>query len=158
VDVKTADVALRAAGTADLDVVLGLMRGLYASDHLEYEETRARRALAGLLAEPALGGVWLMESGGGVLGYAVLTLGYSLEFGGRFWVLDELFIRDEHRGQGVGGQVLRRIEEMARALGLHAVRLEVSRSNGRARELYRRAGFEAHDRDLMTLWLEDRFR
>jgi ribosomal protein S18 acetylase RimI-like enzyme len=155
------DIEMRAAGAEDLELVLGLMRGLYASDHIVFEEARARRALAGLLADPALGPalgtVWLVEAGHevtAVIGYAVLTLGYSLEFGGRFWVLDELFIHDTHRGRGAGGQVLRRIEEMGRALGLHAIRLEVSRTNGRAQELYRRAGFEAHDRDLMTLWME----
>ena len=137
--------------------MLGLMRGLYASDHIAFEEPRARRALAELLADPALGRVWLVEARREeteVMGYAVLTLGYSLEFGGRFWVLDELFIHETYRGRGAGGQVLRRIEEMGRALGLHAIRLEVGRTNLRAQDLYRRAGFEAHDRDLMTLWLE----
>jgi ribosomal protein S18 acetylase RimI-like enzyme len=153
------NVELRAAGVEDLDLVLGLMRGLYASDHISFQEPRARRALAGLLAEPRLGEVWLVEARSEVveaIGYAVLTLGYSLEFGGRFWLLDELFIRDEQRGRGVGGQVLRRIEEAGRALGLHAIRLEVSRTNGRAQDLYRRAGFAAHDRDLMTLWLGEK--
>jgi GNAT superfamily N-acetyltransferase len=152
------DIEMSAAGAGDLDLVLGLMRGLYASDHIVFEEPRARRALAGLLADPGLGKVWLVESGGETIGYAVLTLGYSLEFGGRFAVLDELFIQEAHRGRGAGGQVLRWIEEAGRALGLRAIRLEVSRMNGKAKELYRRAGFEAHDRDLMTLWMEERER
>jgi ribosomal protein S18 acetylase RimI-like enzyme len=150
------DVELRTAGVGDLDLVLGLMRGLYASDHIVFEEPRARRALAALLADPALGEVRLAETGGQVIGYAVLTLGYSLEFGGSFWVIDELFIRDGQRGKGAGRQVLRAIEAAARARGLHAIRLEVGRTNLRAQDLYRRAGFEAHDRDLMTLWLDEK--
>lgn len=155
------DVELRTAGAGEMDLVLGLMRGLYASDHIPFEEPRARRALAELLADPALGGVWLVAARREeteVIGYAVLTLGYSLEFGGRFWLLDELFIDEAHRGRGAGGEVLRRIEEMGRALGLHAVRLEVERTNPRAQDLYRQVGFEAHDRDLMTLWLDEKER
>jgi GNAT superfamily N-acetyltransferase len=147
------DIDLRIAGTEDLDLVLGLMRELYECDHMAFDGPRARRALAELLAEPAFGRAWLAVAGGEVIGYAVLTLGYSLEFGGRFAVLDELFILESRRGQGAGRQVLLRIEKAGRALGLHAIRLEVSRTN-RARDLYRRVGYEAHDRDLMTLWLE----
>jgi ribosomal protein S18 acetylase RimI-like enzyme len=35
-----------------------------------------------------------------------------------------------------------------------ALRLEVERANRGALRLYERAGFEAHERDLMTLWLD----
>lgn len=148
------DIDLRAAEGGDLDLVLGMIQGLYASDHIPLEEPRARRALAELLADPSLGKAWLVVAGGEVIGYAVVTLGYSLEFGGRYALLDELFIHETHRGRGAGRQVLRRLEEAGRALGLQAVRLEVERTNRGARELYRRAGFETHDRDLMTLWLD----
>jgi GNAT superfamily N-acetyltransferase len=148
------DLQLRPAGPGDLALLLGLMRGLYDSDHMRFDEAKAERALAGLLAEPSLGRAWLIESGGVVVGYAVLTLGYSLEFGGRYALLDELFIAESHRGRGMGRQVLGRLEEVCRDLGLMALRLEVGRANRGARRLYERVGFEAHERDLMTLWLD----
>ena len=148
------EIELRVAGTDDRDLLLSLMRGLYDAEHIAFDEARAARTLDGLLAEPALGGVWMIERESRPVGYAVLTLGYSLEFGGRFAVLDELFVREEHRGTGVGRQALARIEEICRGLGLEAVRLEVERTNRVAQELYRKTGYEAHDRDLMTLWLD----
>jgi GNAT superfamily N-acetyltransferase len=148
------EIELRRAGADDRDLLLALIRGLYECEHIPFDEARAARGLGGLLADPALGGVWVVERADGApIGYAVLTLGYSLEFGGRFALLDELFIREEHRGAGAGRQVLARIGEICRGLGLEAVRLEVERTNRGARQLYRKAGFEAHDRDLMTLWL-----
>lgn len=150
------EIELRRAGADDRGLLLALVRGLYECEHIPFDEARAARALGGLLADPSLGGVWIVERPGapaGPIGYAVLTVGYSLEFGGRFALLDELFIREEHRGAGAGRQVLARIEEICRGLGLEAVRLEVDRSNRVARELYRKAGFAAHDRDLMTLWI-----
>ena len=149
---------LRPAGTGDRDLLLSLMRGLYDSEHIAFDDARAARTLDGLLADPSLGGIWMIERDGRPAGYAVLTLGYSLEFGGRFAVLDELFILEEHRGTGAGRQALGRIEEIGRGLGLEAVRLEVGRTNRVAQELYRKVGFEAHDRDLMTLWLDPRRR
>lgn len=148
------ETALRAARAADLGLLLDFIRGLYAAEHIPFDEERAARALGGLLEEPSLGQVWIVERRGEPAGYAVVTLGYSLEFGGRFALLDELFIAESHRGAGVGRQVLDRIAESCRERGLRAVRLEVERTNLGARALYRKAGFEAHDRDLMTLWLE----
>jgi ribosomal protein S18 acetylase RimI-like enzyme len=38
-------------------------------------------------------------------------------------------------------------------MGVHAVHLEVDRGNDPAFELYRRTGYEDHDRLLMTKWL-----
>jgi GNAT superfamily N-acetyltransferase len=145
---------LRAAGTHDRDLLLSLMRGLYDAEHIAFDEARAARTLGGLLAAPSLGSVWIIERDGRPAGYAVLTLGYSLEFGGRFAVLDELFIQEEHRGTGIGRQALARLTEICRGLGLEVLRLEVGRTNRVAQELYRKAGFESHDRDLMTLRLD----
>ena len=148
------ETVLRTAGAEDLGLLLDFIRGLYATEHIPLDEDRAVRALGGLLEEPSLGWVWIVERRGEPVGYAVVTLGYSLEFGGRFALLDELFIAESHRGAGVGRQVLDRIAEACRERGLQAVRLEVERTNVGACGLYRRAGFVAHDRDLMTLWLE----
>jgi ribosomal protein S18 acetylase RimI-like enzyme len=148
------EAVLRAAGAADLGLLLGFIRDLYAAEHIPFDEDRAAKALGGLLEEPSLGWIWIVERRGEPVGYAVVTLGYSLEFGGRFALLDELFIAEGHRGAGVGRQVLDRIAEVCREMRLQAVRLEVERTNKEACGLYRRAGFVAHDRDLMTLWLE----
>ena len=147
-------IELRAAGAQDRDLLLSLIRGLYAAEHIPFDAARSARSLGELLADPSLGSVWMIEGDGLPVGYAVVALGYSLEFGGRFALLDELFIQEEHRGRGVGRQALARIAETCRGLGLEAVRLEVERTNRVARELYRKAGFESHDRDLMTLWLD----
>ncbi len=147
-------IELRAAATQDRDLLLSFIQELYAAEHIPFDPSRSARALDDLLADPSLGRVWLIERDGQPAGYAVVALGYSLEFGGRFALLDELFLQEEHRGKGVGRQALARIEAACRELGLEAVRLEVERSNQVARELYRKAGFESHDRDLMTLWLK----
>lgn len=145
------DAVLRTAGPDDRDLILRLMKAFYDCEGLHFEPERAGRALDGLLEDSSLGWIWLAERAGEAIGYAVVTLGYSLEFGGRFALLDELYVTEPHQGRGVGKRMLERLAEAARQAGFPAVRLEVDRGNGAARALYRKMGYEAHDRDLMTL-------
>jgi GNAT superfamily N-acetyltransferase len=133
---------------------LDLMGRLYSEAGSTHHRDRARRAAEGLMANPELGGVWLIEVDGEPVGYICVTLCYSLEFDGRFALLDELYLEEPWRGQGIGTRAIAFAEEWSSARGLAAIRLEVSHSNLRALELYGRQGFEAHDRHLMTKWLE----
>ena len=90
------------ATPGDLDTILAMMRDLYAYDRLEFEEARARRALGGLIADDRVGRAFLIEEGDVVAGYVVLTFQYGLEVGGRETFVDELFIKEPHRGRGLG--------------------------------------------------------
>jgi len=138
------------AGREHLGRLLSFMADFYAHDGLVFEPARARDALEGLLAEPAFGGVWLIRDAGETVGYVVLCLGYSLEYQGRDAFVDEIFIADAHRGKGLGGRALEFLEAQCRALGVKALHLEVERRNVAAYEFYRKAGFEQHDRHLLT--------
>jgi GNAT superfamily N-acetyltransferase len=130
----------RPATAADADALLELMRLFYESSRLWFHPERARSALFGLLADPSLGRAWLIEADGETVGYAVLILSYSLEFHGRIGALDELFVREDYRGRGVGGRAVRFVEEHCRALGLPALTLEVDRDDARAQAVYSKAG------------------
>jgi GNAT superfamily N-acetyltransferase len=138
---------------ATLERALHTMASLYSEAGAAHHRERARRAAEGLMANPELGGVWLIEMDGETAGYLCVTLCYSLEFDGRFALLDELYLEAAWRGHGIGAQAIAFAVEWSRARGLAAIRLEVARTNSRALELYRRRGFTAHDRHLMTKWL-----
>jgi ribosomal protein S18 acetylase RimI-like enzyme len=85
------------------------------------------------------------------IGYLVLTIGYSLERGGRDAFIDELYVRPQWRGVGLGTLAVATAEVAARRLGVRAVHLEVDTSNERARRLYERIGFAVRQRyHLMT--------
>jgi len=141
------------AGPADAELLLGMMREFYECEHIEFVEGDARCALAQILSDGSLGRVWLIESGGEVAGYLVLTLGFSLEFKGRDAFVDELFLRAAFRGRGLGRRALEFAEAACRGLGVRALHLEVERANAAAGLLYRRYGFAEHDRHLMTKWI-----
>jgi ribosomal protein S18 acetylase RimI-like enzyme len=143
-------VELRLAGPADADRVFAFLREFTAGQAYTLRETVARRALGELLADPALGRVWLILAGGEAVGYAALAFGYSLEHGGRDAILDELFVAPHARGQGLGRAALAAVLAEAERLGLCAVHLEVERANASASRLYRSLGFASNDRQLLT--------
>jgi GNAT superfamily N-acetyltransferase len=108
-----------------------------------------------LIATPHLGQAWLLCDQDAAIppfGYLLLCFDYSLEYSGRGAWIDEFFIDRAHRGQGLGGQALQFAEQAARDAGATVLHLEVNRGNP-AIDLYRRHGFEDHDRYLMSKWL-----
>ena len=144
---------VRPATLTDASEVLALMSEFYAEEQLVFDEPAARRALHELLTHLEIGTVLLLESDGAIHGYAALTFGFSLEFHGRLALLDEFYIVPARRGRGLGRQGLDLIAAWARDTGVATLRLEVNRSNSRARTLYQQAGFRDEQRDLFTQWL-----
>ena len=150
---------LRVVDRSTIDVVLGFMRELSheggaAFDGRSFDEAAHRAALLDLLADESLGCAWLIETDEQAVGYVILTLGYSLEFHGRNALVDELYLVEEARGQGIGTAVLGLLEEICRRFGVRALHLEVDRENVRAQALYRRVGYLDHDRYLLTKRLD----
>jgi GNAT superfamily N-acetyltransferase len=142
------------ATTSDAETLLVLMREFYAHEGLAFDQIIARRALLGILQNEAYGRVFLIESGGELAGYCVLTLGYSLEFRGVDAIVDELYLRAAYRGRGLGKEALEFLAACCAELGVQAMHLVVERANTRAQAVYRQFGFVDHDRYMMTKWLE----
>ena len=137
----------------DLPDLVTLMHELYANQHMIFDPDVATAAARALLRDETLGRIFLIHSGGHLAGYFALTFCFSLEFHGRFGLLDELYVRERCRGQGLG----RRAEALATTIckdeGLTALRLEVGKDNTAAESLYSRLGFNVEARKLMTKWL-----
>ena len=122
---------------------------LYQGSHW-FEPLRHRQALEELLSHPEYGGIWILRANGETAGYLMVTLGYTAELGGRFALLDELFVQEAWRGRSLGTRAIAFVDEWCRARGISAVRLEVAYDNPRALELYRRSGFHTHERHCMS--------
>jgi ribosomal protein S18 acetylase RimI-like enzyme len=122
----------------------------YAEAGYPFDPVAARDCFAAIVRDPALGRAWLVGVGGEVAGYAVLTLGYSLEYRGFDAFVDDLYVVPAQRGRGLGRAALEAVEAAARELGVRALHLEVERENASAQTLYRRRGFRDNDRRLMT--------
>jgi GNAT superfamily N-acetyltransferase len=126
---------------------------LYASEAIAFHPAAAPAA-EWLLSHPEAGAMWLIEAEGQPAGYLVLTVCVSLEFHGRFALLDELYIDQPFRGRSLGSQAVEFAAQWARSQGMRALRLEVAHDNAAALALYRQSGFRSHGRDLITSRLD----
>lgn len=148
------EIYFKAAQESDIDVMLGFMRELYEYDgSIPFEEPETRVALEQIIKDDSLGRVWLIVQNNIAIGYVVLTFGYSLEYHGRDAIVDELYLQEDYRGRGIGTKSLEFVTEVCRSLGVHALHLEVERTNVKAQNFYRKFGFEDHDRYLLTKWI-----
>ena len=76
------------------------------------------------------------------VGIAVCFFGLSSFRARPLLNIHDLAVLPQHHGQGVGQALLKTVEERARRKGCCKLTLEVLDDNARARELYRRFGFD----------------
>ena len=138
---------------SEIPVVLELMREFYPQTHMAFAESAARAALGKLLKDPSNGELYLIFRGSELAGYFALTFCFSLEFHGRFALLDELYIREGFRRQHLGKAVMAFAESACKKAGIKALRLEVGEDNQPAQALYLAAGMQKDSRFLLTKWL-----
>lgn len=127
-------------------------RGLGAADEEKadrYEDKLTHRYRARYLdwvedcVEREAESVVVAAAGPGLVGY-VFLLPEQFAFVWDAAVVNELFVREEHRGTGLADDLLSRALDVARSqdLPLDRVLLDVDADNERARAFYRRHGFE----------------
>lgn len=145
------NITFHLATPKDLPALVAMMKELQQDDpwSCPFLEENAARVTERLLRDPSLGRVWFILAGEERVGYIVMCFDYSVEYGGHGAWVDEFFVRRSHRGRGIGTKALEFFVEQAKALGASVVHLEVNHGN-RAIDLYRRLGFEDHQRYLMT--------
>lgn len=81
---------------------------------------------------------YVFEEDGGILGYAMVAKSFSTEFGKPCMWLEDLYLKPEHCGKGLGSRFLQfLIEKYPNAV----LRLEVEEENERAVHVYEKSGF-----------------
>ena len=149
------DLRFEAATVADLDALLALARAFHAEDGHALSQAGAC-ALAAVAGGEPLARCWLVRPAGRAVGYVVLSLGFSIEHGGRDGFIDDLYLVPAARGMGLGRALLAFAVGEAEKLGIRMLHLEVEPGNDRAHDLYRRNGFTESGRRLMSRRLATR--
>ena len=125
----------------DRAVVLDMMRIFYASDAVSTNgsEEIFENDITGCVSDnPYIEG-YVFECEGRIQGYAMLAKSFSTEFGKPCIWVEDLFLKEEYRGQGIATGFFRFIEEKYPAA---LFRLEVEPENEKALRVYTRAGFD----------------
>ena len=131
---------IRAMTAGDKASVLEMMRVFYASPAVlsnGSEEIFSNDIDACTTDNPYLEG-YVFEGECGIMGYAMMAKSFSTEFGRPCVWIEDLYIKDEHRGLGIGGSFLEFISDKYSA---SVLRLEAEEENEGAVRLYKKCGF-----------------
>jgi GNAT superfamily N-acetyltransferase len=142
---------VRLAQAGDIPKLVALMAEFYGEAGYPLPVEAATRTFAALIGDPRLGRVWMMEADGEPAGYVVLTVSFSMEYGGLRGFVDDLFVRAAFRGRGLAAAALAELRRAAGALGVRALLVEVGPDNHTARRVYRRMGLEDTGHVLLSL-------
>jgi len=143
IEAPGADVA---EAVTDLWVALAAGQREHGS-HILAEDNRAR--IREQILRHAVSDTLLVARDGDVVGFVTVEResgSYAQDY--TRGVVTNLYVRPEHRGEGVGSALLAAAEDRLRELGVDAVALEVMADNEAARRFYRRAGYEPHRVEL----------
>ena len=142
--------AARPATDADVPTILTMMADFNAIEAIPFDRESFAPRVRELIASPTVGGILVFTFSGAIVGYAIVTYGWDLEFGGRDAFLTELYVSGTHRRRGIGRQGLAAAQAFAKRGGAHALHLLVRHDNAPARLLYDDAGFKTQPRLVMS--------
>ena len=134
-------VSTRTMTKKDKSCVLEMMRVFYASQAVftnGSEEIFSNDIENCINDNPYLEG-YIVEDSNGIQGYAMIAKSFSTEFGKPCIWIEDLYIKDEYRGLGLGNMLM---EFITKNYTDCIFRLEVEEENERAINLYKKCGFD----------------
>jgi ribosomal protein S18 acetylase RimI-like enzyme len=145
----------RHATLDDIPALVELMREFYAEADYPLDKQWAAAGFSALLRDDSRGAVWIVFDDSEPAGYVVLTVRFSMEYGGLDAFIDDLFIRPAYRRQGLGRAALKALFDECERRQVLAVHVEVGSDNIGAKALYRSYGLEPQSdrRQMLTVRL-----
>ncbi len=135
---------IRAAGRSDVALIFAFIRELAAYEKLSEEVVATEDTLAATLFGPhPAAEVLIAEVDGGPAGFALFFFNYSTFLGRPGIYLEDLFVRPEARGRGVGRALLSRLGAIARERGCGRLEWAVLDWNENAIRFYEKLGATA---------------
>lgn len=133
---------IRAMQLKDMEEVVGMMRVFYDSPaviHAAPDEI-LRQDVKDCVGDcPYIEG-YIFEENDRILGYSMVAKSYSTEYGGICVWVEDLYMKEEARGLGIGTAFFRFLDEKYKDQAVR-FRLEVEEENERAVAVYKKAGY-----------------
>ena len=137
---------IRPAREDDASLVLALIRELAEYERMANEVTATEADVRQALFGPAPSAeAVIAEVGDRSVGFALFFHNFSTFAGKRGLYLEDLYVRPDYRGRGIGRGLLRHLARLARERGCHRFEWSVLDWNALAIRSYRRAGAVAMD-------------
>ena len=131
---------IRSMTAADKPCVLEMMRTFYTSPavHTDGSQEIYEADIDNCVGENPFGEGFILEENGNIQGYAMIAKSYSTEFGKNCIWVEDLYLKEEFRGKGLGKQFFDFIDRQYTDC---IFRLEVEKENLPAVRLYTKCGF-----------------
>ena len=134
-------VVIRPARPEDTEVLFEMTRELCEFEELLHEFTSTKELLHdGLFSDDPAAEALVALVDGSVAGYALVFQTYSTFTGMRGLYLEDLYVKAQYRGTGIGTKLLRAVAAMAVERKRARLEWTVLEWNGAAKEFYKRMG------------------
>jgi GNAT superfamily N-acetyltransferase len=147
-DLKTVEIGFASAN--DLPQLADLLAELFELESdFHPQRDNQLRGLRMILADPALGRLFVLRVDGKVAGMANALITISTAEGGRVLLLEDVIVGKEYRGGGLGRRLVEHVMAWAREQGMTRITLLADRDNQAALDFYRKLGFVSSNMTVM---------
>jgi GNAT superfamily N-acetyltransferase len=135
------DYTIRPAKTTDADAIFALIQELAHYEKLTHQVTGTPQALAEhLFGTPTYAEAIVAESLGQPIGFALFFKNYSTFLTKPGLYLEDLYVRETYRGQGIGKALLKAVAQIAQSRGYGRMEWSVLDWNETAIAFYQKMG------------------
>ncbi len=136
------EVRIDFAGGSDLPAMADLLSELFSLEaDFKPDCDKQLRGLQMILDTPALGQLFVLRVGQEVAGMANALVTVSTAQGSRVLLLEDVIVKDEYRGAGLGRKLVEHVCAWAADQGMSRVTLLADKDNAPALAFYERLGF-----------------
>jgi len=89
--------------------------------------------------------IFVAEENGNLTGFVQLFPIFSSTRMKRYWLLNDLYVNENHRGKGFSKELIEEAKQLAKSTDACGVLLETGKSNDIGNQLYPACGFELYD-------------
>lgn len=140
---EAARITVRRAQKADLFALAAMIEAL-AAHHGDRTANNAAKLDRDLFGDQPFATAFVAETGGELIGYTLLYPVYRATEGERGMELHHLFVKDGHRGEGIGRHLVDRAKAHARTIGCDFLSLGAATGNFAAYKYYQGLDFKAY--------------
>lgn len=119
------------------DLLMGQMESLGTKDAYEQVSTTVELALK----EDSQAHIFVAEKDDTLVGAAFFNVALSIDKGGHYIWLNDLYVHQEHRNRGIAKKLLLHVIHWAEQQNIKGMELETGINNGATKALYNSLGF-----------------
>lgn len=137
---------IRIATEQDIPSCSELLDILFCQEREFTPDSRAQeRGLGMIIGDPSVGTMFVCEKDGAIVGMVSLLTTVSTALGRKVALLEDMVVKQEHRGEGIGSMLMEYASEWAKDQGFGRITLLTDADNDPAHRFYTGKGFTRSD-------------